>query len=66
MWAESPEQYRDFLKDIAPPIRTLVSERSPEMQEAFWEAVLKGAKGFAGQDGSITMPAITILAAGSK
>ena len=62
----SPEEYRDFMRGIAPPIRALVSERGAAVQEAFWEAVLEGARGFADADGSIRIPNDAILAVGGK
>ena len=63
---DSPEQYRDFMRDIAAPIRALVSSRSPEVQEAFWEAILEGARSFAGPGGNVKMHGETILVVGSK
>ena len=62
----SPEEYMDFIRDIAPPIRDMVSERTSAVQAAFWEAILEAAKGFANADGRIRIPNDTILAVGSK
>ncbi len=41
----SPDEYVDFMRDIAPPIRALVSERTPEEQDTFWNAIRQGARG---------------------
>jgi hypothetical protein len=62
----SAEEYRDFVRDIAPPIRALVADNSPDVQAAFWSAILEAVKGFADPDGSISIPNDTIVVAGSK
>ena len=62
----SPEDYRDFMRDIAPPIRALVASRPPEVQEAFWSAILDAARSFTRPDGSLIMPSDTILVAGTR
>ena len=62
----SPDEYVDFMRDIAPPIRALVSERTPEEQDAFWNAIRQGAQGFAGAGGSINTPSDAILVVGSR
>ncbi|MAF53282.1 MAG: hypothetical protein CL694_09780 [Chloroflexi bacterium] len=64
--ADSPEQYRDFMSDIAPPIRTLISERSKDVQQAFWNAVVDGARSFPGPDGGVSIPGDAILVVGRK
>ena len=61
-----PEEFTDFLKDVSPPIRTLISQRSPEVQEAYWKAVTEGVREFAGPDGRIRMPSETILVVGTR
>ena len=66
MEAGSAEEYRDFVRDIAPPIRALVSNRRPEEQEAYWEAFVEGVKGFASPDGSMKLPGDAILAVGTR
>lgn len=66
MKSASAEEYRDFMQDIAPPIRALVSSRSNAEQETFWGALLEGARGFADSDGIVTIPGDTILVVGSK
>ena len=62
----SPDEYTDFMRDIAPPIRALVSERTSEEQDAFWNAIRQAAQGFASADGSINIPSDTILVVGSR
>ncbi len=62
----SPDEYADFMRDIAPPIRALVSDRTPEEQDAFWNAIRQGAQGYAGTDGSVKIPSDTILVVGSR
>ena len=62
----SAEEYRDFLQDIAPPIRAMVSNRRPEEQETYWKAFIEEVKGYASADGSVKMPGDTILAVGTK
>ena len=62
----SPDEYVDFMRDIAPPIRALVSERTPQEQDTFWNAIRQGAQGFASADGSVNIPSDTILVVGSR
>ena len=62
----SAEEYRDFISEIAPPIRALVADRSPTVQATFWNAIVERVKGFARSDGTISMPNDTIVTVGSK
>ena len=64
--SHSAEEYRDFLRDIAPPIRELVSNRSSEEQEVYWKAFVEGVKGYASPDRSVKLPGSTILVVGTK
>ena len=64
--SRSAEEYRDFIKDIAPPIRALVSERQPEEQDAYWDALVEAVKGRASADGSVKLRGDTILVVGTK
>ena len=64
--SSSAEEYRNFLQDIAPPIRALVSNRRPEEQEVYWKAFIEGVKGYASPDGSVKLPEDTILVVGTK
>jgi ubiquinone/menaquinone biosynthesis C-methylase UbiE len=60
----SPEDYSNFLKDIAPPIIALTANLSPAKQDEFWSALAEAAKRFANADGSLIMPNETILVSG--
>lgn len=62
----SAEQYREFISEIVPPIRALVSDRSPSVQATFWNAIAESVQGFARSDGRISMPSDTIVTVGSK
>ena len=64
--SSSAEEYRDFVKDIAPPIRALVANRGPEEQDAYWDALVAAAKGHATADGSVRLRGDTILVVGTK
>ena len=64
--SSSAEEYRDFIQDIAPPIRALVSNRGPEEQKAYWGALVAAVKGRASPDGSVKLTGDTIIVAGTK
>ena len=64
--SRSAEEYRDFVQDIAPPVRMLVANRRPEEQEAYWKAFVEGARAYASADGSVKLPGDTILAVGTR
>ncbi len=64
--SRSAEEYRDFIKDIVPPIRALVSERQPEEQDAYWDALVEAVKGNASADGSVKLRCDTVLVVGTK
>ena len=61
----SPEEYTEFMREIAPPVRALVADRSPEVQSGFWNTILERARGFAGPNGEMKMSSEAILAVGS-
>ena len=64
-WSSAGD-YRTFMTEIAPPIRALVADREPAVQDAFWEAILAAAKRTEQPDGSVLLPGDTILATGTK
>jgi hypothetical protein len=60
----SPEDYSNFLKDIAPPIIALAANLSPAKKDEFWSALAEAANRFAGADDSLNMPNEAILVSG--
>ena len=60
----STKEYVEFVREIAPPIRALRADRSPEVQSGFWDAFLERARSFAGPDGELKMSREAILAVG--
>ncbi len=63
---ESPQEYSDFVRDIAPPVRTMLADRSPDQVELFWNAVASKAEAVADENGMLTMPNTAPLAIGTK
>jgi enediyne biosynthesis protein CalE5 len=51
--ADSPQQYTEFIRDVAPPITTLVNSQPPDIRERVWNKVTEGWKQFRDSDGRI-------------
>ena len=64
MTFSSQEEYVEFIREIAPPIRALLADRSPEVQSGFWNALLVRDGSFAGPNGELKMSGEAILAVG--
>ena len=50
---DSPQQYTEFIRDVAPPITTLVNSQPPDVRERVWNKVTEGWKQFRDFDGRI-------------
>lgn len=60
----SPEEFARFTREIAPPIRALLANETPEVQEETWAAVVEAARPHAGDDGRLRLTNLVLLAAG--
>ncbi|MFB3077803.1 MAG: class I SAM-dependent methyltransferase, partial [Lysobacterales bacterium] len=49
---KSPQEYCEFLGDVAPPVRAMLADRPTDQVELFWNAVASKAEAFVSDDGS--------------
>jgi len=61
---ESPEEFTTFIKEIAPPISSLIAPHPPDVQEATWAAITEAVRPHASGDGRVRFPGVVLLAAG--
>lgn len=50
---ESPEQYTEFIRDVAPQLTTLLGDQPTAVQERVWERVTDSYRRFQGADGGV-------------
>ena len=62
----SPEEYCEWLRDLTPPVRAMLADRSTEVVDRFWEAVTADAGRFMGSDGLFAIPNTAPMAVGAK
>ncbi len=63
---ESPQEYVEFLGDLAPPVRAMLTGRPSDQVELFWSTVASKTGAFVNEDGQIGMPNTAPLAIGTK
>ncbi len=58
MIAEFPsaENYMNFLRDIAAPVRAVLAKQPAETQERVWRAIREAAHAYAASDGTVRLP----------
>lgn len=61
---ESPESVTTFVKEIAPPVSSLLAPHPPEVQEETWAAITDAVREAAGGDGPVALPNLALLAVG--
>jgi enediyne biosynthesis protein CalE5 len=62
---ESPEEFTTFVKDIAPPIRAIIDPHPEEVQDETWQAITDAIRQQAGDDGTVKLTNLVLMAAGS-
>lgn len=50
---DSPEQYTEFIRDVAPQLTTLLGDQPPAVQERVWGKVTDAYREFQGADGRV-------------
>ena len=50
---DSPEQYTEFIRDVAPQLTTLLGDQPPAVRERVWEKVTNAYRQFQGDDGRV-------------
>jgi len=59
---ESPEQFTTFIKEIAPPISSMIAPHPPDVQEATWGAITEAVREQTGD--SVTFTNLVLMASG--
>jgi len=61
---QSPEEFTTFVKEIAPPISSMITPHPQDVQDATWAAITEAVQDLAAGDGTLTLPNLVLLAAG--
>jgi SAM-dependent methyltransferase len=61
---ESPEEFTTFIKEIAPPISSLIAPHPPDVQEATWNAITEAIRAHASDGGAVRLSNLVLLASG--
>jgi SAM-dependent methyltransferase len=61
---DSPEDFTTFVKEIAPPISSMVAPHPPDVQEATWNAITEAMRELADDGGTIRTSNLVVLAVG--
>jgi hypothetical protein len=61
---ESPDQFTEFTKEIAAPIRAMVDEHPQEVRDETWSAITAAIRDQCG-DGPVSLSNMVLLASGS-
>ena len=61
---ESPEDFTTFVKEIAPPISSMIDPHPEDVQQAAWAAITEAIREHASDDGSVSLTNQVLLASG--
>lgn len=61
---QSPEEFTTFIKEIAPPITSLIAPHPPDVQERTWAAITEATRQVAADDGTVRFTNLVLMAAG--
>jgi enediyne biosynthesis protein CalE5 len=61
---ESAAEFTQMVREIAPPITAMMADHPPEAQEAAWQAIESAIGEHAGDDGSVSLSNVVLLASG--
>lgn len=62
---DSADEFTTFVKEIAPPISSLINPHPEDVQQSAWAAITEAASAEAADDGRIRMTNLVLLASGS-
>lgn len=62
---QSPEEFTTFVKEIAPPISSMIAPHPQEAQDATWNAITEAAAEHAGDSGALQFQGQVLLAVGT-
>jgi SAM-dependent methyltransferase len=63
---ETPAQFTEFIRDVAPPFTALLKDRTPEARERIWGKVTEAYGQFAGATGRVRTTNEAVWVAGTK
>ncbi len=61
---ESPEEFTNFIKEIAPPITAMLAPHPQEMQDQTWTAITEATREAAADSGAVRFSNLVLLAGG--
>jgi SAM-dependent methyltransferase len=61
---KSPEEFTTFIKEIAPPISSMIAPHPEDVQKETWDAITEAIRDAAGGDGPVQFSSIALLAVG--
>jgi enediyne biosynthesis protein CalE5 len=61
----SAEEFTSYIHEIAPPVNAIIDPHPPEVREETWAAITEAVREKAGDDGTVTLSNLVLLAAGS-
>ena len=61
---ESPDAFTTFIKEIAPPISSMIAPHPEDVQEATWAAITEAIRDVSGGDGPVRLSNLVLLAVG--
>jgi ubiquinone/menaquinone biosynthesis C-methylase UbiE len=62
----SAEEYTQWIKDIASPIKAMLADQPEDIQKKGWDAVTEAARKYAAEDGSVVIDNQTICISATK
>jgi enediyne biosynthesis protein CalE5 len=60
----SPEDFTTFIKEIAPPISSMIEPHPEEVQKATWDAITEAIRDHAGGNGEVKLSNVVLMAVG--
>jgi ubiquinone/menaquinone biosynthesis C-methylase UbiE len=60
----SPEEFTTFVKEIAPPISSMIAPHPEDVQKETWAAITEAIRDEAGGDGEVRLSNVALLAVG--
>ena len=60
----SAEEFTTWIHEIAPPVNAIIDPHPPEVREETWAAITEAVREKAGDDGTVTLSNLVLLAAG--
>jgi SAM-dependent methyltransferase len=61
---QSPEDFTTFIREIAPPISAMIDPHPQEVQDEAWAAITDAIRQVAGDDGTVRLSNLVLLASG--